>query len=129
MKTYDDVAAYFDVAICTSSAFCGVSDKQHVSGYAYNNRIHWAPRRLTRPGLRRFLTLVAQLRLLHYERMNRAMRIYSVNAWVSRIAPGLHVRFPNSYSSSDRAKVRWLESRGMPISAPARRWAHRQETP
>jgi hypothetical protein len=128
VRTYEDVAAYYDVSVCPSSGQCNVSDTLHHRGHAQRNTVHWSPRRLSKPGLRNFLRLVAQTRLLRYAEMNKAMRIYAENVWIDHASRDLRVRFPRRYSESDRAKTRWLESQGQTLTIQAHRWAHRQES-
>lgn len=123
MKTYADVIAYFSVRTCDGCT----EDIDHRTGSVTGSTVHWTPRRLTRPGLRKFLMLVARTRVLRYNQMNRAMQIYAENAWATRASQYLHLRFPRRYSEVDRATVRWLITRGHEVSAPARSWAQRQE--
>ena len=122
MRTYEDVAASLSLVLCSS---CSLSDARHRSGYANNNTVHWAPRRLERRGLRRFLKLAARLRLHRYDEASPAMKIYLENAWATKAGAALRVRFPHSLSSEDRLHVLWLASRGDPITPAAQRWANR----
>lgn len=130
VRNYEDVAAYFDVHLCDGSD-CVVPIARHKRGAVVlpHRIVHWADRKLTKPGLRRFLKLVAQIRILNYNHQNQAMRLFAENTWAAQAAQALHVRFPARYSTADRAKARWLIATGEPVSAPAYRWAHRQEKP
>lgn len=128
MRSYEDVAAYFSVTLCTGCDWNqGTID--HRKGSVTGDVLHWESRRMTRPGLRKFLLLIASMRILNYHRMNRAMQIYAANTWATRATQYLHVRFPHRYSQTDRATVRWLITQGHDVTEPAHRWAHRQETP
>ncbi len=137
MKDYEDVAAYYDVHLCDGLTpvgerlygACPLSHAQHKRGVVVlpHRIVHWSGRKLTKPGLRRFLKLVAQIRVHNYNHHNQAMRLFAENTWANAAARVLHVRFPARYSAADRARVRWLIATGEPVSAPAYRWAHRQE--
>jgi len=128
--TYDHVAAHFGVRLCPAFGHdgCIVAPVDHRRGAVMPTErvIHWAPRRLSRMGLRRFLKVVARTRLLNYYTMNQAMRIYAENVWATRAAAELHIRLSASLSLRDRLLVRWLASRGAALTPAAQRWAARR---
>lgn len=129
MRTYQDVAAYFDVTLCASPATpgCHATPAEHQRGKATGQVIHWTPRRMNVRGLRSFLKTLAETRILRFNSLNKAMQIHASATWANAAASQLHVRFPRAYSNADRAKVRWYESQGQAITAIAHRWAHRKE--
>lgn len=129
VKTYEDVAAFFQANLCPSPQMgCSVVQKDHDRGVAtYDNVVHWTPRKMTRPGLRKFLKVIARIRVHNYVVMNKAMRIYAENAWTIHAATQLHIRFPTRYSTADRANIRWLMSTGMEVTPVASRWANRTQ--
>ena len=140
MKSYADVAAYFDVYLCDGLMptgerhlyeICPLSTAQHQRGAVVlpHRLVHWRDRKLTKPGLRRFLKLVAQIRIHNYKNLDTAMRLFAENTWANEAARALHVRFPARYSAADKARARWLIATGEHVSATAYRWAHRQEKP
>ncbi len=98
--TYDEIAARVGVRVCPS---CDHGD--HKVGFIYLGRVHWAPRRVVKPGLRRFLKLAA-MTVLGIERMKEPQKTYWTAALADDLAHGLHVRFPRKYSELDRAFVR-----------------------
>ena len=122
MRTYEDVAAALSVRICFEDA-----DEAHLRGFVGGNTVHWTPRRMTRRGLRNFLMLVAEIRVLRFAERNRAMRIYAANAWATKAAAGLHIRLPRSYAHADRVYMRWLVANGDAVSPAAHRWAYRKD--
>lgn len=132
MRTFDDVAAYYDLDICPRVGHngCLVATKaEHDRGTITPRErvIHWTPRRVTRLGLRKFLKVVARTQVLRYWLMNPAMRLYAENAWATNAARELRVRLPRKAASADRHRLRWLISQGHKVSVPARRWAERPQ--
>jgi hypothetical protein len=125
VTSYEDVAAVLSVDLCAECEFFPI--KGHRAGAASGNTIHWAPRRMTRRGLRQFLMLVAEIRVLNFRRLNAAMRVYTRNVWAANAGKLFHVRFPRSYSRVDRYLIRWLISQGAAVSDAAQRWAYRKE--
>lgn len=126
--TYADLAAQLGVKICQGNWYgeVGTPEPDHVRGFADRTKVHWWPeRRVTKVGLRRFLTLVAATKLHGYKDMNTAMRLYATNAWAAKTAADLHRRIPRRYSDEDRRRLRWLISQGAIVTPTARRWAYR----
>lgn len=131
--TYDEIARHYGLTICPAAGHgdCLVATAtEHEDGTVVPREtvIHWRPRRMTRSGLRRFLKVVARTRILHYYRLNRAMRIYVANRWAYRAGLEAHVRFPVALSEADRLEVRWLASHGDIVTPVALRWATRKES-
>lgn len=132
VTSYEDVAAYFDVRICPEVGYGGclvATVGEHRRGVAPPRErvIHWSPRRFNRLGFRRFLKLIAHVRIQGFYAMNPAMRIYAESTWAQRAAALLHVRFPTHYSDADRRRVRWYMSQGHGVSVQAKRWAERMK--
>jgi hypothetical protein len=126
--TYEEVATHFEVRLCSSNPGCAYRPVDHQRGVAGSrDTIHWAPRRMNVRGLRIFLTLVAQVRILRYWNLSKPMRIYASATWAQRAASQLHVRFPRRYSQADRTRVLWLISQGHEATPAALRWAARKE--
>jgi hypothetical protein len=106
--TYSDVASQLGIALCGTGSCRGIGN--HEQGWtAYGMTvIHWRDRRMTRPGLRRFLKLVATAQTIRM-RDERFVRLWSQNVAADHLARRLGVRFPRSLADPDRAKVRlWL---------------------
>jgi hypothetical protein len=100
--TYEELVAQYSLRVCTG---CGRGD--HEAGFVEVGRFHWRlPRRLTRPGLRRFLRLVAQSQLGIRNDDPEPAKTYWISVMTDALAAGLHVRFPRKYSELDRAFVR-----------------------
>lgn len=100
---YDELARLYAVRLCTG---CTTYAGRHEQGLAVIGGIlHWRARRVTRPGLRRFLKLVARVQL-----GSDSMREPHKTFWECYLADGmakdLHVRFPRRYADLDRARVR-----------------------
>lgn len=126
--TYTDLATQLGVKLCQGAWYgeVGTPEPDHIRGWADRRLVHWWPeRRVTKPGLRRFLTLVAATRLHGYQDMNAPMRLYATNAWAVRTARDLHVRIPHRYADEERRRARWLVSKGEPVTPAAKRWAYR----
>lgn len=119
--TWDEIATQFDVKRCPA---CDGYD--HTHGAVSTNTVHWADRHLTRHGLRHYLMLIAQLRLIHTEEGWRS--IYAQNVWAISAARQLHVRIPARYSDNDRARVRWLITKDEAVPANVKRWARGRST-
>lgn len=113
---WDDVARHFGVKRC---GMCGSGD--HTKGWTRNGLIHWADRNTTKIGLRRFLMLIAEARII---RPNTEYgRIYSYNIWAARASKELRLRIPARYSDNDRARVRWLITKEEHVPDAIKRWA------
>jgi len=125
--TYADLATQYGVKLCQGNWYgeVGTPEPDHVRGWA-DRQVHWWPeRRVTKTGLRRFLTLVAATKLHGYKDMSTAMRLYATNVWAVNAAAELHVRIPRRYSDADRRRARWLVAQGAVVTPAARRWANR----
>jgi hypothetical protein len=123
--TYDEAARRFSVKVCSD---CPNGD--HGRGYAQPrlNTIHWRTRRVNKFGLRRFLLLVAQLRLINFDTLSGWERIRASNTWVAQTgAKTLRVRFRRELADADRAEARWLMNRaGAEPSPEMRRWLRKE---
>ncbi len=115
--TWDEVTQTVGVKRC---AGCTLGD--HTRGWASRSTytVHWADRRLTKHGLRRFLMLVASIRLVPIDQAWE--RLYAYNRWASHTAAQLHVRIPARYADNDRARVRWLITKEEHVSPQVKRW-------
>jgi len=106
--SYWRVAEELGVRLCSGLDHCPWYKGQHRSGMAFNNEIHWTPRRMTRRGLYRFLLLVAQARVGTGENFER---LYDACQLTKRYGQLFGVRFPHEYSARERARARlWLEA-------------------
>jgi hypothetical protein len=127
LLTYDDLALLVGVRLCPGDETPdGI--RAHRRGFTERSTVHWAPRRVTPRGVRNFLLLAAQTRLLDFGTLNRAERIGRTNIWAARAALLQHIRLPARYADGDRAKVRWLISQGMDVSPAVQRWARQKGT-
>lgn len=99
--TYDEIAARFTLRLCGG---CG-AQVNHQAGQYDGLRIHWSPRRVTRPGLRRFLKL-AVASWLGMTTTPELLKTFWTSYLADVLASELHVRFPRRYSELDRARVR-----------------------
>lgn len=129
MTTFEDLAVLLDVRLCPGGPDClrQMINHQHGGSSASLNTVHWAPRRLTKRGIRRFLLVTARMRVMNYWSRSPAMRIFLSNAWATKRARDLHIRFPSQWSRTDRLTVLWLASKGDQLTPEARRWASRKE--
>lgn len=118
--TWDEVASRYDVRRCSSC-----QSGNHTTGIARNGVIHWADRRMTKAGLRKYLMLIASQRLYDFANLPTWDRIYRSNVWAATEAARLHVRLSTRLSAPDRARVRWL-SLGIDIPDHVRHWAGRR---
>jgi len=100
--TYEGLAARFRVRLCP-----GGDTFNHEQGQydQYRGIIHWRPRRVTKPGLRRFLKLV-MTSMLGLAFFKEPEKTYWAAAGAEDLARQLHVRFPRHYADLDRARVR-----------------------
>lgn len=99
--TYEELAKRYTVRICTGCP----GGYNHKEGGASLDTIHWFPRRVSKPGLRRFLKL-AVLILLGLNRMPEPQRTYWMASGAEDLARQINVRFPRRYADLDRARVR-----------------------
>lgn len=116
---WDAIAARYDALRCPG---CPIGD--HGRGWAQGRFVHWADRRFTRAGLRRYLMLVSITRLLDVSALPVWDRLYRQNAWAAQAARDLHVRLPARLADADRAAVAW-QARHATIPAHVRRWTRR----
>ncbi len=114
--TWDEIARHFGVTRCDG---CPALD--HVRGQTSFYAVHWYDRRMTKLGLRRYLMLISELRLVYLD--EEYMRIYASNRWAADAARQLHIRIPARYSDNDRARVRWLIEHKQNVPDGVRRWA------
>lgn len=113
---WDDVAKRFDVKRCNG---CGSSN--HTKGWTRNGVIHWSDRNVTKMGLRRYLMLIAEARIVRPD--TEWGRLYSYNVWAARASKDLRLRIPARYSDNDRARVRWLITKEVRVPDEVKRWA------
>jgi hypothetical protein len=107
----------------------------HKRGWVHpgHGTVHWSDRRFTRMGLRRFLMLVAGIRYHHNRGQPEWRVIYEQNVYAFHKAlESYHRRLPKRWSSTDRARVRYLMGRdGNSLSDPANativRWTMERE--
>lgn len=107
--SYTSLAIRYEVDLCTSEDHCGeLSRTAHRRGVVGWGDIHWHERRYTKSGLRRFLILVGQVRLLRGDR-TEAEWIHDLNMFAYRTAlHDLGVQLPRHLAAQDRARVRFL---------------------
>ena len=98
--TYESLAARYGVRVCT-----GCERGNHRLGFTDGGAVHWAPRRIHRPGLRNFLKLTAEL-MLGLKHAREPERTYWKCVIAEDMARTLGVRFPRRYAELDRALVR-----------------------
>lgn len=114
-RTYQEIAKLMEVTLCS---LCSLDNCANMS----SNTVHWHERRVTRPGLRNFLKLVSQLRLV--SGMPEWQALWAQNIWAYRKARyELGVLLPAHLSKRDRARVRYLMDRDSISNPAARRWA------
>lgn len=123
--TYKEIADQEAVTLCHAC-----SEWNHKRGSANPSRgvVHWAPRRVSRIGLRRFLMLVAAIKRSHNRGQPRWLQVYEQNTYAYRQAlDEYHVRLNRRLSMTDRANVRyWMGKEGVLSDAENRniaRWA------
>jgi hypothetical protein len=117
--TYEQVAARYGVPLCSR---CKLGHTKHRDGTTVleSGMLHWAPRRLTRPGLWNFLKLVADQRWgIHGRR--QIERLWMANTMAYEFGLELGVRFPREYAATDRARVRALLAVTKPALDPETR--------
>lgn len=121
--TFDDVARHFGVRRCNEC----LSRYNHRAGARVANTIHFADRTFTRAGLRNFLMLVAETRLIVGPEKWR--KVWAYNVWAASVArKELHITIPARLSDADRAYVRWRIQTASDVPTAARTWANRKET-
>lgn len=113
---WDDVAQHFGVKRCATCA-----SGNHTTGWTRNGYVHWSDRHVTKLGLRRFLMLIAEARIIRPE--TDWGRLYAYNVWASKAAQDIHIRMPARYSDNDRARVRWLITKDEHVPDAVKRWA------
>ena len=108
--TYAEVAEKFGVGFCTA-AF-GSDDRDHARGdaSALPPAVHWLPRKITVPGLRRFLMLVAMARWPEKHLSGpRWLQIYRQNVTAVELSRLIGRRLDQRHlSAADRERVRYL---------------------
>lgn len=112
--TYPDLAARYEIEAC----FDGCYRSDHWGGAIDSQGVvHWADRPVRRPGLRRFLILVSQVRFREDggwtpswpRKKAEAYEIYRHALWAYRTAMhDLGIRLPAKLAVADKAKVRAL---------------------
>jgi len=116
--TYDDVAAHFEVRRCNECL--AIYDHRH--GQRIGNTVHYANRRFSRAGLRNFLMLIAQTRLVVGHEKWR--QIWAYNVWAASVArKELHITIPTKLTLTDRAYVWWAIQSADHVPTAARTWA------
>jgi hypothetical protein len=124
--TYPEAAYALGFELCPQDQ-CRKPDLNHRTGTLVGSTLHWTDRRVTKPGLRRFLLLAASHDIYKQERWEL---IWHRNVWVVGAAAKLKVRIPSRYADEDRAKVAWelRTARDHPTfdQAAALRWAARR---
>jgi hypothetical protein len=101
--TYSEAAYALGFELCAQE-MCNKSTLDHRKGTLRGSTLHWTDRRVTKPGLRRFLMLAASHDIYSVPRW---ALIWNRNVWVVAAAEKLRVRLPSRYSDEDRAKVAW----------------------
>jgi hypothetical protein len=123
--TYEEIASREKVSLCPA---CDEWDHKRGSVNPSRGTVHWAPRRVTRIGLRRFLMLVGAIKKRHQRGQPKWQKVYEQNVYAyHRALSEYHVRLSRQLSLTDRAKVRlWMGKAGMLSSDEHRniaRWA------
>lgn len=121
---YPQVAYALGFELCGDK--CRKPELNHAKGALIGSTLHWTDRRVTKPGLRRFLLLAASH---DYYNLPRWEMIWRRNQWAWRAASKLQIRLPSRYADGDRAIVAW-ELRDVtdptPEQAAASRWSARR---
>lgn len=123
--TYEEIASRERILLCPD---CPDWDHRRGSSNPSRGVVHWAPRRVNRLGLRRFLMLVARIKRSHNRGQPRWLQVYEQNAYAyHRALNEYHIRLPRSWSMTDRAQVRvWMGKAGVlshPENRNVARWA------
>jgi hypothetical protein len=89
---------------------CGITNRSHERGFIFLDVVHWQERRVMRPGLRKFLLLVAKRdRLAGTDYLNDEglwwAHFYLDQRRADQWAKELGVRFPIAYSAPERRAV------------------------
>jgi hypothetical protein len=110
-RTYAEVADKVGVTLC-EKAFGSCAKLDHEVGTATATSgpvVHWRRKRMTRPGLRHFLMLVAEARFYRCRWGPRWLLIYHRNVTACMLAKALRTRLDQRHLSiTDRAKVRFM---------------------
>lgn len=92
---------------------CGVTSRSHRTGFIFLDVVHWAERRVTRRGLRRFLLLLARRNREADPTYLNAPHLTWYHLWADEqyanaLAGIVGFRFPIEFSRTERAKCLWL---------------------
>ena len=124
--TYPQIANTLGFELCGDG--CKRPEYNHAKGTLRGSTLHWTDRRVTKPGLRRFIMLAASHDI--YGKNPRWWIIWQRNVWTTQAAAKLKVRLPARYADNDRAKVAWelraAHTDPTSIQAAALRWAGRR---
>lgn len=118
---YREIADRENVDWCDGTDDGSYSRTSHQRGFAQPGfgRIHFADRRMTKSGLRRFLMLVAAIRHKHNRGQPQWLKLYEANTFAQRRALSEYRRvIPRRYSDTDRARVRQLMGRDGVLNDP-----------
>lgn len=125
---YEEIASRENVRLCTDCEFDKVWNHSRGTANPSRGTVHWAERRVTRIGLRRFLMLVAAIKKSHNRGQPKWQQVYEQNQYAyHRALTEYHVRLNRKLSMTDRAKVRlWMGKAGVLSAEEHRsiaRWA------
>lgn len=101
--TYSEAAYALGFELCTQE-MCKQGTLGHKKGTLRGSTLHWTDRKVSKPGLRRFLMLMAGHDI--YDEPRWAL-IWHRNVWVTGAAETLRVRIPSRYADEDRTRVAW----------------------
>ena len=106
-RSYSEIAQQLGLALCG----CGLEYQpigNHEDGWTAFGMtvIHWRERRVTRRGLRSFLKLVAKATSKFGTYGETWETLYYQNLRAQELARQFSVRFPRTWSATDRARIR-----------------------
>lgn len=109
--SYQRLAEEHGLELCAGPALAcdrRISQVRHDHGYADRyGRIHWSKSSMRKRGVRRFLMLVAVVKLKHHRKdLPTYLRIFECDRWAYHEAIRLlHMKFPARFSETDQKEV------------------------
>lgn len=109
--SYQRLAEEQGLELCSGpAAACDrrISQRLHDVGYADRyGRLHWAQHGMRKRGVRRFLMLVAVVKLKHHRQdLPKYLRIFECDRWAYHESIRLlHMKFPARFSEPDQREV------------------------
>jgi hypothetical protein len=129
LPDYAQVAARLGVPRCRGVLFGLRCSYDHKNGEVAEGHVHWADRRPTYAGIRRFLLLAGEIIYAGEVAPSPAWRWrYHLLRRVPYLATRAHVRIPRALGEEDRVKLHEMVLRapvGEPDRAEALRWLSR----